>query len=961
MNHKPQDSTDELLRALRASLDEDVDDHATDHVKSTHTNADADDDIAAFDSYMASLLGDVVPESSAAKQNAKKTTKTRKKKATAKKAATPLPAGESDAIVMSDVDAIEDSQLSFPSADTEGADTSADVDAFANDSQVEMPADVLGERNPTIDSVLVTEKETDNATRVVAEQLSISNDALLFDNAPSKETQAQDLPLAEEGFLPIEGLAPLASEEVEEEKKDEKTPLRDGDIVMDAEDETPIEVSVEHPLETETVAVVPERTAVPVASPLDAARSANARAADRLSETSEPARPKQSPLDAMAGERTGGRGNIASIGGAAFSRAASRERSMSDEDVELLLELGYENNLSQKLGAQRIEHVKHRRLEDENAKRPIHDVYACNGEEYAGHTQDKEIRQAYRAHSRLAMARLILTAFFTVLIGLSDLLFVLFDSLPAPLSNLSATGMYGGIGFCMLLFVAALSIRCMKRGIVGLLRYSPTPAAVTALVVAVTIAYDILGLFDSQCGILLNLPAALALLALAVAEYMNVKNQRIVFAVVNSRARKIALYDMESKRKKVIRDGYIVKIINDDADCALRRVRHTQRIGGYFRRTGSPSRRYRALPGLLVMSALCSVTLAVVSLLVKGDLRFAATIFVLALQLTLPVSALIAYVYPMLMTSTRLAKRGCAIVGDSAVDEYAKQSILLFDDVEMFRSKSSTEITIRGGGDTHKYIRYAKRLFKTLGGTLACVTTSDLSEDTREDRVEILRVLEQGLEARIDGKVRVLAGTSEFMIKNGIRVPSDSAELLVRRHVESSILYLAFEGKLRLGYEIDYRISGRFEGIADALGRAGTLVAVESSDPCIHAELLARSRDPQMTPIRVIKPLHFEKNDEAEVVDSGVVATKNARDIAHTVLACHKLAANDRLMRFVQYVACLIGAGFCGALLILDMINPYVSILAALAHLTWVIGCLFLSRKNLLNEQDHKSKNDKRN
>lgn len=965
MSRKSHDSTDELLQALRASLDENLDDGADGAIAGGETSSHtaSDEEIAAFDSYMAALLGEVVPEElSPSKKNAKKTTKTKKKKSS-KKAVAPLPSSEGDAIVMSDVDAPEESQLSVSSPDAEGTEPAYEADTPANDPQVEISAELLGAQNPTIDSVYVTEEESaDMSARATGEQLSIPTESFGTVAQEPENVALQDIPPVGDEYLPVEGLASVAPEQEETLVEDEKLPLREGDIIMDAEDETPVATEIAPSDEKEDAPPAIERTVVsPVASPLDAARSANARAADRLSETAEPPRPKQSPLDALASERNNGRGNVTSIGGVSFGRAASRERGMSDEDVELLLELGYENNLSQKLGTQRVEDVKHRCLSDESAKTPIRDVYACDGEEYAGHKQDKEIRKSYRAHGRAAMARMILTVLLTVVIGLSDLLFVLFETLPAPLSKLPTSGLYGGIGLAMLLLAAACCFTCMKRGVVSAMKYSLTPASLTALVVVITLLYDVLGLFDAQCGILLNLPAAFALSALAIGEYISIKNQRIAFAVVNSRTRKIALYDMEPKRKKVIRGGHIVKIINDDADRILRRVRRTERIGGYFRRTGEPTRRYRALPGLLMTSVLCSVVLGVMALLIKGDLRLSATVLVLSLQTTLPLSALIAYVYPFWLTSTRLAKRGCGIIGDSAVDEYAKDSILLFDDTEMFRSKSSTEITIRGGGDTRKYIRYAKRLFKTLGGTLSSVTTSDLSEEVREDRVEILRVLEQGIEARMDGRVRVLAGTSEFMMKNGIRVPSDSAELLVRRHVESSILYLAFDGKLRLGYEIDYRISGRFEQIADQLGHAGTSVAVESSDPCIHAELLARSRDPKLAPIRVIKPLHFEKNDEAEVIDSGVVATKNARDIAHAVLACHKIATNDRLIRGIQYAATLIGALLCGALMMLDFINPYVSAIAATVQLAFLVLNLFASRKNMLNEQDHKSEHDKRN
>ena len=973
MNRKSQDSTDELLRALRASLQENKDttsEDTSDQAKAPRTLGDIDEDIAEFDSYMAALLGEVVPvEKPAPKQNAKKTTK--KKKAASKKAPAAPVTGEGDAIVMSDVDAPEESQFA-PSEAAEESEETKQTDT--PDEQVEMPSDVLGEQNPTIDSVYVTEQDTqkENAPFDVVEQLSISSDSFastkdqedVFANVPEEEVggSLEDIPPLDEGYLPLEGAADAENEGLAEPTEQMEEPLHEGDIVLDAEDETVVSAIVtETAPEEETPVPVPESVPAvptPVASPLDAVRNAGAR----LAESNEAPRPKQSPLDALANDRNAPRGNVSPLGGAlAFGRTVSRERNMSDEDVEVLLDLGYENNLSQKLGTQRIETVKHRRMGNENTNRPIRGVYACDGEEYSDHEKDKTIRKAYRAHGRLAMARLVLTILLTLAIGFSDLLFVLFDTLPAPLSKLPTSGAYGAIGLSLLLLTAALSFSLLKRGVLDLFRSSPTPATVVVVMLAITVLYDILGLFDAQCGLLLNLPAAFALSTLSVGECIKIRNERITFAVVTSRAPKIALYDMEPKRKKVIRAGHIVKIINDDADRALRRVRHTEHIGGYFRRTGEETQRYRALPWLMMTSVLCAVLLAVIALLSKEDLRQTASVFVLAIQATLPVSALIAYAYPMLLTATRLAKRGCAMVGDSAVDEYAKGNILLFDDTEMFRSKSSTEITIRGGGDTRRYIRYAKRLFKTLGGTLASVTTSDLSEELWEDRVEILRILEQGLEACIDGKVKVLAGTSEFMIKNGIRVPSDSAELLVRRHVESSILYLAFDGKLCLGYEIDYRISGRFENIANELEHAGNSVAVESSDPCIHAELLARSRDPHMAPIRVMKPLHFEKNVEADVIDSGVVATRSARDIATAVLACHRVAANDRFIRVIQYITLLIGAGLCGAAVMLDMIHPYVTALISLSQLAWTLPCLLVSRRNMLNEQDLKEKHDKQN
>jgi hypothetical protein len=315
----------------------------------------------------------------------------------------------------------------------------------------------------------------------------------------------------------------------------------------------------------------------------------------------------------------------------------------------------------------------------------------------------------------------------------------------------------------------------------------------------------------------------------------------------------------------------------------------------------------------------------------------------------------------MLLAARDLSPKGCAIIGQGAVDEYAGKKTLIFDDTEMFRSKSSTEITIKGSGDNKKYVRYAKRLFRTLGGTLYNVSTSDLSEETYEERVEILKIFECGVEARIDGKVNILMGNSAFMVQRGIRVPGESAELLVRRNVESSILYLAFDEKLKLGYEIDYRISGRFEHMAAELARTGTAIAIETCDPGIRDDLLTRSRKAGQPPIAVVKPARFERHTESLLCDSGVVATRSARDMADATAACDHLLENDAQLAVFHRIALIVGSLLVLGLSLLGMITRSVTVLAAALQAIWCIPTMLLTRKNLMNEQRAESEHVNRN
>ncbi len=709
------------------------------------------------------------------------------------------------------------------------------------------------------------------------------------------------------------------------------------------------QASASSPAETVEAQQPPKAPPVtPVSSPLDALRRANA---EKEKEEKKGVR-KQSPLDALARAGGGIAGNVTTVDGSPLSRpsgaSSKRERAMSDEDVELLLDLGYENNLAQKLGNERVEGVKYRRRDDEKRRRLLRAVYGCRGEEYGGHAQDKQIREDYRRATRGAIWRVVAEIFLTLLLLTVDLYSLMRDRLPQNLLPQIDAFVYP-IGFLLLVVAAIPAWKLLAQGGRALLRLEPTPGSVPTLGYFLSLAYDILLLLSGggTQSIWLNATAGMSLLLLSVGELMTIRRERVSFEVVAARSRKIVVEHTEPKKKKVVRGGHIVKIINDSADEKLLRVRPTDTVSGYFRRTGEPTVRYRMLGVLISLGLLLGGAAAGVSLIRWGNGINAVASFVLTAQVAMPTAALIGYSLPMLHATLHLKDHGCALIGQSAVDEYAGKKTLLFDDTEMFRAKSSTEITVKGSGDPRRYIRYAKRLFHTLGGTLRGVATSDLSEETYAERVEILKIADEGVEARIDGKVHVIAGNSAYLLKNGIAVPGENAELLVRRNVESCILYLAFDGKLRLGYEIDYRISGRFEQIVERLAALETSVAICSYDPDINPDFLARSRQGARTPVGVIKPIRFERQAESHLIDSGVVATRSARDIYFALAACDYLRDNDRQIRLFHGISLVLGAALAIGLSFAGWIAPGISMVALLLQIEWCLPIGLLTRRNL--------------
>ena len=925
MNRNVPDSPDELLRKLHETLagqekqaGEDSEIGNGQAAPNSYVEQSSDEAIAAFDSYMAELLGEVVPmqqpsEPFSSDQAAESDEAVSEPTAAVDANEVDETAPEAESAYEADIclvqqevvqDApVEQEHRTEPSAHFEVLEQLSILQENTQAEHVELPSeqleaddasvaedDVIGEIKPDVIAELADEAEDDS----MDDPLAYENEFSLSDAQPVLEQENE-----------IENSAMVNSlekddQEAESEQEQELPPveLREGDVLLDEEDEIP-PIEEEQPagdkeqvLDWQTAEEresEPQTIPTPVASPLDAARERH-DAADKTEDAPAP-RPKQSPLDSMAARAMG---NVETPSAAsAFGHRQSKERTLSDDDVELLIDLGYAANLTQKVGSQRVEAVRYRRQDDEAARRRLRHVYGCAGEEYRSHDQDKQIKSIYQRQTKSAIVRLVLGIVLALLMLLTDLLPMVADRLPPAVAGVPMSSAFGLFGIALLVLSVFVSMPLLERGFKALMRFSPIPASMPVLLLIVTLLYDVITLFYGDCGILLNFPTGMSLVILAIAEIMTVQREKMTFDVVSAQSRKIVMRPLAPRKKKVVRGGHIVKIINDDAGERAWRVHPTDQIAGYFRRNREGTVRYRLLSSLLLVTVFSAFIVGLLTLVVTDALRDALTAFLLTVQIALPVSASVSFAYPMLLAARDLSPKGCAIIGQGAVDEYAGKKTLIFDDTEMFRSKSSTEITIKGSGDNKKYVRYAKRLFRTLGGTLYNVSTSDLSEETYEERVEILKIFECGVEARIDGKVNILMGNSAFMVQRGIRVPGESAELLVRRNVESSILYLAFDEKLKLGYEIDYRISGRFEHMAAELARTGTAIAIETCDPSIRDDLLTRSRKAGQPPIAVVKPARFERHTESLLCDSGVVATRSARDMADATAACDHLLEND--------------------------------------------------------------------
>ena len=789
---------------------------------------------------------------------------------------------------------------------------------------------------PPAQSPTVSEQEGEDAVTVPQAQEEQPLDAAPAEqaDAPQESNEGESV-AAEQTTQPPEEVAPQESAPETEEEQIDPVVLREDEILLDEFEEVPPEALVSEQAESEPAAVeAPSTPAAPVAPVAPAVEQPPVPA---------PVKPRPSPLDAALQAQRKKETAQPSHRAPALREAET----LSDEDVALLISLGYENELTRRMDSDRIERIKREPLATLTDRQRANRASGYPGREYGGSADNDAVKAAYKKSRGRCIWRLVLTLLFALLTLAWDVAPYFAAYLPSVVTEIATSPVSHLLGLQLLVLTVAPSLHSVWYGVRQLFRLSPEPASAVAPVLLVTALYDVLVTFLPERVIALNVPAALLMVLLVVGEWMDVCREITAFSVISGSEAKVTLCELEPRKKKVVRDGRIVKIINDQIDTKLYAVNKTARIDGYFRRTNEPTPRFRSISYLLGVQLVVALLVAGISMLNQPSLLSAGTTFVLCMQLCAPGALLISYAYPMLLATRRLAAKKATILGYGTPDAMAGERTLVFDDTEMLQAKSSTEITVKGGGDPRKFVRYARRLFHAVGGTLGKITTSDLSEDLIEGGVEILRVSSEGLEAKIDGRVRVLVGTSAFMVKNNVRVPKTTAELLARKNDESSILYLAFGGQIRLGYEINYRIHGNFEQMVAALGAGKTAVAIRSCDPNLTDDYLAASRAHRKHPVAVFKPVRHEAGGVSESEDCGVVATGSAKNIAHAVRMCDLLLTNDRQLSVMQRIMMVAGSLAVVVLSLTGLLAQNVAVVAAVLQLIFCLPVAMLSRKNL--------------
>lgn len=389
------------------------------------------------------------------------------------------------------------------------------------------------------------------------------------------------------------------------------------------------------------------------------------------------------------------------------------------------------------------------------------------------------------------------------------------------------------------------------------------------------------------------------------------------------------------------------------------RVFRTTFVADFFKRSGKCAENSGGVVLILAASFGLAFVAAAVAFFVPGvyaPLMSAAMTFVCVFLLGMPVFSILLHKIPFFHSVKQAESENSAVIGESSLYDYSGVDVVTFHDTEVFGEEDVNlqRIMLYGRSENlEKAMNQMSAVFAVVGGPLKNMFADALDHmPTTATRVYIE---EEGIVARVDG-VEVRAGTLEYMVKNGIKIPYDpgkeSASLF-----STKIMYAAENGEVYAKFYIRYTLSEDFTMILPSLADDGVIPLIYTRDPNVNSDLL-RTLTAGMDSIRILKKQTLPDGEDKlyNRVSAGIVTMGDKIDVISMLLLCKKYVRLQQRLSIVELSAMAVGATLAVVLALSGMmVVP--SLALAAWQLAWCGVMIFMSHRTLKASKD-KNKQD---
>jgi len=315
---------------------------------------------------------------------------------------------------------------------------------------------------------------------------------------------------------------------------------------------------------------------------------------------------------------------------------------------------------------------------------------------------------------------------------------------------------------------------------------------------------------------------------------------------------------------------------------------------------------------LITLSSAFGISLvtALVAYFIPGGNVSAISAFTLVFLMSIPAFAMMSRKLPYYYASEEAESEMCAVIGESTLCDYAGIDVITFEDTEVFgvEDVKLQRILLYGQNDNlSKALSQMSALFMNVGGPLDYLFSNSL--DRKCHPADSTTVFEGGVSGVI-GEHTVLAGTMDFMLSCGVKIPEEkSASSKVGE--STRIIYAAEDGEVYAKFYISYSFSEEFSMLLPVLYDEGIVPLVYTRDPNItegFIKMLTAGSDK----IRILRKYDSPEYDYATYrsISAGVVSLGDKISAINTILIAKKYGRFQEKLRFFE-----LGAMASGALL----------------------------------------------
>lgn len=621
-----------------------------------------------------------------------------------------------------------------------------------------------------------------------------------------------------------------------------------------------------------------------------------------------------------------------------------KNENLDDKDINLMVALGYEDELEKTIGKQNVDKI----ADDLNSEIvdfiDVDDAYAFDGFELETPERFRVIGNKYKQEHKTMKLRLLGTGIFAAALFIFELL-GMFDITLGGALNIHHYPTVGVmLSLQLLVLAAALSWKQLAKGLLGAITFNPTPSSIPSVAVLMTVIYDIImALAAPNTGLeLYNFPAALYLLLLTTSDYFNLSREIRAFNTIATRKPKYVLAAAASGKSA---EEEMNEIFAEDARYAEEKnfeVKKTDFVENYFRRTNIRSQKDRKLNLVIYPFIALAIALGVISYVTNRSAVTAFNISILTVLLCTPMSVLFFHSFPFFSAVKKAFSDDSTIIGEESVEEYSDATSVTFPDTEVFPTDGTVTrgIKLYDNNAIYYVLYHLASLYSKIGGPLKARLEQATAEMGHSENVEIVRVEDKGVEAVVDGKVRILAGQSAFMMANGITAAYDEDDEKMMNE-GCSVMFLVLDGVLSAKLYVCYDIDHDFEAVIDTLAEEGTETLISTCDPNIDDELLASRLRISRYPARIVKRIAAEKCERAE---GGIVSRKSPAALASTITLCNKIKRVRKNSRISAMLSVIVGIIVMIFLSLFSSKLGLHSVYVALYQIFWTIP-LFLFTK----------------